>query len=247
VIGFLRTRRRRRIRAEPFPAAWAEVLAANAPFVARLGDADRAHLLGDIQVFVAEKAFIGAGGLAITDEIKVTIAAAAARLVLHLDLSMYDDLEEVIVYPDAYVHPDRGPWRPGQPVGDATLGEAQTWGVVVLAWSAVKAGMRDVKDGHDTALHEFAHVLDKGDRTFDGTPPLRARDHYHGWAVTMARHFERLRRGDRAESKVLRDYGATNEAEFFAVATEAFFEKPRVMQEHAPDLYEELKRFYGEP
>jgi Mlc titration factor MtfA (ptsG expression regulator) len=245
VIGFLRKRRRRRLRAQPFPPAWAEVLAKNAPFVARLDEPDRGHLLGDIQIFVAEKTFVGAGGLEITDEIRVTIAAAAARLVLHLDVSMYDDLEEVIVYPDAYVHPDRGPWRPGQPVGDATHGEAQSWGVVVLAWSAVLAGMGNPRDRHDTALHEFAHVLDKGDRTFDGTPTLRARDHYHGWAVTMARHFEQLRRGDRQSAKVLRDYGATNEAEFFAVATEAFFERPDVMEQHAPDLYAELKRFYG--
>lgn len=237
MLGWLRRRRRRKLRAAPLPAGWAEALERNAPFVARLRDADRARLLDDVKVLVAEKHFIGAGGMEITDEVKVTIAAAAARLTLHLDVSLYDDLTEIIVYPDTYKHPDAD--------DVAVFGEAHHWGTVVLSWRAVVEGLRNPGDGHDTASHEFAHVLDRVDGTFDGAPSLRAHEHYRPWAAAMSRHFERLRRRDRRTRSVLRDYGATNEAEFFAVATEAFFERPARMKERAPDLYAELARFYG--
>jgi MtfA peptidase len=235
-LGAWRRRRRRTLRARPVPPAWSEILARNAPFVARLDAAARARLLGDIQVLVAEKHFIGAGGLAITEEIQVTIAASAARLVLHLDVALYDDLTEIVVYPGAYRHPERD---------GAVLGEAHHWGVVVLSWQAVLHGLRHPADGHDTTLHEFAHVLDRVDGTFDGAPTLRAHEHYRPWAAAMTRHYEKLRRGDRRTRAVLRDYGAINEAEFFAVATEVYFERPDQLRARAPDLYAELRRFYG--
>jgi Mlc titration factor MtfA (ptsG expression regulator) len=236
VFSLFRRWRRKRLRARPVPAAWAEILARNAPFVARLSEADRARLLGDVAVLVAEKVFLGAGGLAVDDEHRVTIAAAAARLVLRLDVGLYDDLTEIIVYPDAYQHAG---------ADGAVFGEAHTWGVVVLSWQAVIQGMRDQKDGHDTALHEFAHVLDRVDGAFDGAPGLRAREDYRPWAAVMSRHYQKLVARDRTVRSVLRDYGATNEAEFFAVATEAFFERPAKLRERAPALYDELRRFYG--
>ncbi len=237
MLGWWRRRRRRRIRARPVPAAWPAIVARTAPFVARLDDPARARLWGDIQVFVAEKHFLGAGGLAITDEIRVTVAATAARLVLHLDIALYDDLTEIVVYPDAYRHPDQAE--------QVVLGEAHAWGTVVLSWRAVQDGLRNPRDGLDTAVHEFAHVLDRVDGSFDGAPPLHARADYRPWATAMNRHYQKLRRGDRRIGSVLRDYGATNEVEFFAVATEAFFERPDRLRERAPDLYEELRRFYG--
>jgi Mlc titration factor MtfA (ptsG expression regulator) len=238
LFGWWRRRRRARTRATPVPPAWSEILARNAPFVARLRDVDRARLLGDIQVFVAEKHFIAAGGMEITDEVKVTVAAAAARLVLHLDIDRYDDLTEIIVYPGAYKHP-------GAAHGDgAVLGEAHAWGTVVLSWEAVTVGMRNPRDGHDTAAHEFAHVLDRADGAFDGAPSLAAGAHYRPWATVMQKSFDRLRGRDRTLRKVLREYGATNEAEFFAVATEAYFERPDELKKRAPDLFDELERFY---
>ncbi len=235
MFGFFRRRRRRRLRAAPPPATWSEILARNAPFVAGLDAADRARLDGDLQVFVAEKHFIAAGGMAITDEVKVTIAAAAARLVVHLGIERYDDLTEIIVYPSAYRHAG---------ADGAILGEAHAWGVVVLAWDAVVAGLRNPRDGHDTAVHEFAHVLDRADGSFDGAPELHAGAHYRPWATVMQRSFDRLRGRDAQLRKVLRDYGATNEAEFFAVATEAYFERPDDLRRRAPSLFDELERFY---
>lgn len=208
------------------------------PFYRRLRPDDAARLRDGIRIFVAEKRFHGAGGLEVTDAIRVVIAAAAVRLVLHLDIDLLAPLREIVVYPfEALRDPKRR--------GAAILGEAHHFGTVVLSWPAVREGLADPCDGHDTATHEFAHVLDRAGGGFTGTPPLRAREHYRAWAEVMHRRFLRLRRGHPEERWVLRDYGATNEAEFFAVATEAFFERPVRMRELTPDLYDELRRFYG--
>jgi Mlc titration factor MtfA (ptsG expression regulator) len=142
---------------------------------------------------------------------------------------------EVIVYPNDYLHPDSD---------DVILGEAQQWGTVVLSWDAVLDGMANGRDGHDTALHEFAHVLDVADGAFDGTPELHRFGDYRTWARVMRKEFLKLRHDVPRRRTVLREYGATDEAEFFAVASETFFEKPQQLKEKAPELYEELSRFY---
>ena len=189
-----------------------------------------------LKLFVWEKPVFGAQGLEVTEEMRLTIAACAVRMILFLDYSHYDPLKEIVVYPAAYAHPKDGA---------VFLGEAHQFGTVVLSWAAVEAGLRNECDGHETAAHEFAHVLDQGNQAFDGTPRLRAREDYRPWALVMSRHFLALRDGAPRQRAVLRTYGGKNESEFFAVATEAFFEKPRQMRELLPDLYAELRRFYG--
>lgn len=218
------------------PDEWLGYLDRNVPFVAKLQDDVRARFLRDLKIFAWEKHFIGAGGFEITDEVKVVISAAAVRLTLHLDISYYNRLTEIIVYPSHYVHDG---------TDGVVFGEAHAWGTVVLSWDAVIQGLRNPNDGHDTATHEFAHVLDRADGAFDGTPELRAGGHYRPWATVMSHHFLRLQKRGKTQRKVLRMYGATNEAEFFAVATESFFEKPDQMRERTPDLYDEMRRFYG--
>jgi hypothetical protein len=218
------------------PPEWLGYLERRVPFFGELPPEPRQRFLEQLKVFAWEKEFIGAGGFSITDEVRVVVSATAVRLVVHLDLSYYDRLREVIVYPDAFRIPDRT---------GVVLGEAKHWGTVILSWQSVLAGLRDPHDGHSTATHEFAHVLDREDGAFDGTPQLRQYSHYRAWASVMGEHFHKLRQGQRSERQVLDDYGGLNEAEFFAVATESFFEKPRQMREKTPELYEELKRFYG--
>ncbi|SEM21242.1 hypothetical protein SAMN05444354_11327 [Stigmatella aurantiaca] len=234
--GLFRSFRRRRLLRRPFPPEWLGYLERRAPFFRKLAPEPRERLLGLLKVFAWEKEFIGAGGFTVTDEVRAVVSATAARLVLYLDLSYYDRLREVIVYPDAFRIPDRT---------GTVLGEAKHWGTVILSWQSVITGLADPNDGHATATHEFAHVLDREDGAFDGTPHLRRYSHYSAWASVMDGHFQKLRQGQRAERQVMDDYGSVNEAEFFAVATESFFEKPRQMREKTPDLYEELKRFYG--
>jgi MtfA peptidase len=233
VFWLYRSWRRSRLADEPFPEAWNAVVE-RMPFFSRLTGDEREQFLLHLKVFALERHWLGAHELVVTDEMKVVVSACAARLSRNLDLDVYDDLGTIILYPTNYTPPGHEP--------GAVLGQAHKWGTVVLSWDAVKAGLANQNDGRDTALHEFAHVLDLGDRTFDGTPELHEADDYRSWAATFSKHYFALRKGPK--KSVLRDYGATNEAEFFAVATEAFFEKPLQLQHKAPDLYEELQRYY---
>ncbi len=236
MFGLIRGWRRRKYRARALPAEWPGILEEHVPFYSELDDGLRARFHEFLKIFVWEKHFFGAGGFEVTDEARVVIAAAAVRLVLHLDISFYNRLTEIIIYPSHYVHEGQD---------GVVFGEAHAWGTVVLSWDAVIGGLRNPDDGHETATHEFAHVLDRVDGSFDGTPELRAHAHYRPWGRVMSQHFLKLRERGRKQRRALRSYGATNEAEFFAVATESFFEKPAQLKRHTPDLYDELSRFYG--
>jgi Mlc titration factor MtfA (ptsG expression regulator) len=241
MFGFFQRRRRARISAEPFPAEWVAILEEHVPFYRTLDPAllDRFHAF--VRIFESEKYFIGARGFDVELHHRVAISAVAIRLVLNLDLRPYDRLTEIIIYPFAYTH--GGDEVPGEQT--VILGEAHSFGTVVLSWPAVISGLENPCDGHDTALHEFAHVLDRDSGSFNGTPRLRATEDYNAWGEVLTDHFERLQDGLMPERAVLRSYGATNEAEFFSVATESFFERPGRMKRLTPDLYEALSKFYG--
>ncbi len=224
------------------------------PFYAGLPEPDRRELEGHIQIFLAEKQFEGCGGLELTEEMKVCIAAHACLLLLHRESDYYPDLKTVLVYPGAYVapitrHVGSGVYEEGE---QTRAGESWREGAVVLAWDAVLSGIRDPGNGHNVILHEFAHQLDYEDGQTDGAPLLghgenllEQKRRYADWSRVMQSEFEQLRtRVQRGQSTVLRDYGATSPAEFFAVATECFFTKPREMQQHHPELYERMKWYY---
>ena len=231
----LRKWKRKRLARRPVPAQWTVHLEKHVPFFKKYGPADQERFLNLLKVFFWEKRWEGGAGIDVTEEMKVVISASAARLVMGLDLSYYDRLSTLIVYPYDYRHPE---------MGGAILGEASPLGIVVLSWPAVLSGLKNPRDGHDTAAHEFAHVLDYGDGDFDGTPPLHQYGQYQPWVRVMTKNFEALQMHKRRISRVLRDYGATNEAEFFAVATEAYFERPQALKKRAPEVYAELEKFY---
>ncbi|QEH34767.1 Protein MtfA [Aquisphaera giovannonii] len=247
MFGFLRRRRRDRIRSRPFPDEWLRVIRRNVPMFGRLPEADRRELLGHVQVFVVEKNYEGCGGLELTEEIRVTIAAAACILLLHRRTDYFPGLITILVYPDAYVAPATTHIGGGILMeGDQIrLGEAWKGGVVVVSWRDLMETAAGRDDGRNLVLHEFAHLLDMEDGAVDGTPVLEGRGRYARWSSVMEHAFERLRR-DRALGRysVLDKYGATDPAEFFAVATEAFFEKAAPLRRRHPELYEELAAFY---
>jgi hypothetical protein len=247
MFDFFKRRRRERLRAAPFPPGWEQILRRNVPLCDRLTDADRRELQGHIHVFLAEKHFEGCGGLALTDEIRVTIAAQACLLLLHRDTDYYRRLVTILVYPSAYLAKGVESLGGGFVLEgeQGRLGEAWTDGVVVLSWDDVQVGASDIRDGHNVVLHEFAHQLDQEDGVADGAPVLGARSRYVVWARVLGTEYEQLRRTSRKGKKsVLDRYGATKPAEFFAVATECFFEKPAQMRKKHPELYEELRDYY---
>lgn len=249
LLGLYRNWRRKRVRAQPFPAAWDEILERNVPLIARLPDDKHDELRGHVLVLLDEKHFEGCGGLELTDEIRVTIAGHAALLMLrpsHEDV--YPGLRSILVYPETYRAPREHFAQSHQgglvPEGDLHV-EGQSWsgGTLVLAWSTSRSGALNPHDGSNVILHEFAHQLDTQDGAADGAPLLDGRSDYTAWAAACRPEFEKL--VSTPHKSVLDRYGATNPAEFFAVATEAYFEKPRQLRKRHRELYDVLDDFYG--
>lgn len=231
--------RRRQALSQPFPAGWQTILQQNLPPYTRLSLDLQRQLQGYTREFLYDKSFEGCGGLELTDEIKVTIAAQASLLLLNRKVRSYPKLFSVLVYPSTYV-------VKSELEGDSVrLGESWRTGAVVLAWDSVKHGAANFADGHNLVIHEFAHQLDQEDGAADGAPVLAGHSSYAVWARVLAKEYERLSaRVDKSKKTVMDAYGATHPAEFFAVASETFFEKPRQLRKKHPELFDELQKFY---
>lgn len=216
------------------------------PRYGHLPDDLRAQLCGHIQVFLDEKQYEGCGGLTITDEIRVTIAAHACLLLLSRDTDYYPELISILVYPSTYKVSVTKTYGILEVEHDSVrLGESWTEGKVILSWDAVLHGSVEHYDGQNVALHEFAHQLDQEDGVGDGAPILPVNSMYTSWARVLGDEFDALRsKTVTGDQSVLDKYGATHPAEFFAVATEAFFEKPDKLKRKHPELYDQLKQFY---
>lgn len=207
----------------------------------------RAQLRGHIQVFLGEKDFEGCGGLVINDEIRLTIAGQACILLLNRPCRYFPGLNAILVYPRAYIQ--RARRQEGyihfEDERQINLGESWSNGTLVLSWNDVANTAHDVRDGHNLVLHEFAHQLDTEDGVGDGVPLLEQQSKYFHWAEVLNREYQALVNLTRKHQKdVIQAYGATNPAEFFAVATEAFFERPVLLHRKHAELYQELRDFY---
>ncbi len=250
MFHWLRDHRRAEARKRPFPAGWEAIIRANVAHYCMLSDAERAELRAMVQVFLEEKRWEGCGGLVLTDEVRVTIAAQACLLQLGLPHDYYRDVGVILVYPSAVMLPERRPGvfeRIDGPVGPSfpILGQALNWGTVILAWDDAVHGARHPEGGHNLVYHEFAHKLDMLDGAADGTPLIADRLQLARWVAVCSQEFLRLRRLVEGGHKTFLDaYGARNEAEFFAVATEEFFDRPLDLRKHAPDLYGVLRDYY---
>lgn len=246
MFGF-KKRRRRKVREEPFPQAWLGILENDVVYFRRLSPEDRAELRGHIQVFLAEKTFEGCGGLEMTDEIRVAIAALACVLLLHRETDYYPALCTILVYPQQYSSYESEQLDDGVVVEgeDERLGESWYRGPVVLSWDDIQLAAAGEDDGHNVVFHEFAHQLDGETGEEDGAPLLSKGNQYADWQRVMKSEYERLiDYADNDRESVLDQYGAADPAEFFAVATEAFFEDPVRLKKRHPELYEQLMLFY---
>ncbi len=249
MFGFKR-RRRQRIVAQPFPEPLDGYLGDNVRYWALLNEPERAKLRDDLRIFTSERRWTGCGGLQITDEITVTIAAQACLLVLAFPRAEahghFRRVREVLVYPAAYLIPSRPAPEPGiRRIGVTASGTAHFRGPVALSWADALAGGRNAADGRNVVLHEFAHKLDMVDDLVDGTPPLRKTADYRRWREVMTTEYLRLRSdADHGRATLLNTYGAQSPPEFFAVCTECFFERPRAMREKHPELYAVLQEYF---
>ncbi|HSN21011.1 MAG TPA: M90 family metallopeptidase [Usitatibacter sp.] len=250
VVGepFLVERRRERLRNRPLPEGWRAILERRVPSMHRLPPELRRQLEGHIQVFVAEKQFIGCAGFAVTDEVRVVVAAQACLLLLNRRGDYFPKVSDILVYPGAFVVERVQPAAlPGlmQEQRTARSGESWSHGQVVISWEDALAGAADPDDGQNVVIHEFAHQLDQWKGYANGAPWLGRRDRYPRWSRVMHGEYARLRYEAAAgEPSLLHVYGATSPAEFFAVASEVFFERPREMAAIHPALYGELRDLY---
>lgn len=247
MFGWFKQRRRRKLAARPIPDEWRAIVAENFPHALWLTEAERTRLFEIAHVLLAEKYWEGCNGLVVTDEIRVTIAVQAALLVLGLDGEYFDRLVTILIYPGMYFAPEKKQ-RPGGILEEgysSRLGEAWGGGPVVLSWPDVLEGGRYPADGRNLVFHEFAHVLDASDQYFDGVPDLLSSEQFDTWRDVMTaefrRHVESVQNG---RFTLIDRYGAQSEAEFFAVSTECFFERPAQLAARHPQLYDVLRSFY---
>ena len=246
MFGF-KKRRRAKYRAQPFPDDWIEILQRNVPYYRFLAPEDQTELRGHVHVLLAEKHFEGCGGLTLTDEIRVTIAAWGAVLLLHRVTDYYPRLRSILVYPDAFVVPgdERLDDMEYLDEEDVRLGESWGLGAVVLAWKPIRDCATPRGQSQNVALHEFAHQIDEEDGITDGVPELDDDAAYEQWQIVMTGAYEALWRDiENNRESFLDEYGATHPAEFFAVLTETFFMRPHTLQRKHPQLYEVLHRYY---
>ena len=229
--------------APEFDPTWEQILRDGYTHWSTLDDAELERMRMLTARFVADNDWEAAQGMQITPEVQALVAAQASMLLLGLEIDEYFDVTSIIVHKSTVRlrgvrRGAAGTMRDGV---QHLSGQATPKGPVVLSWAAVKRGAS--RGGAENVVyHEFAHRLDMLDGITDGTPPLGSDEAAAQWAEVCTPAYERVQAGD----SVLRAYAATNIAEFFAVATEAFFNRPLLLVESEPDLYRELRCFYGQ-
>ncbi len=239
--------KRNHIKNRPFPPLWNSIIENNLPIYPHLSPTERRRLQGHIQVFLAEKQFIGCNGLQVTEEMKVIIAAVACLLLLNERGKYFPKLRSILIYPTAYFTKETtvsGKYVVEEkPV--VRLGESWSKDLLILSWQQVKKDTLNWKDGQNVVLHEFAHQLDQEEGKVEGVPILQNNSDYSNWSKVMTQEYKQLCNDvEKGRKTVMYSYGATRPAEFFSVATETFFEKPQQLQKKHPELYQLLQNYY---
>lgn len=242
--------RRKRIQTQTFPSGWRKILLRRVPMVRRLPAFLQLQLKKHMQVFIAEKSFIGCGGLKITEEMRVVIAAQACLLLLNRKTDYFGQVRQILVYPGAFVVDRATTDGAGvlQENRQALAGESWSQGQIILSWEDALEGAANPTDGRNVVIHEFAHQLDQENGAPRGAPPPLLGDTQHDparWAAVFQEAYRHLQgQAFMGEHGLLSHYGAQDPAEFFAVVSEVFFEQAGALKEQYPALYRELCGYY---
>jgi len=244
---YWREHQRNKARAQPFKKEWRKIIQKRMPYFRQMPSHLQLQLKQHIQVFLAEKQFVGCNGVVITDEIRVTIAAQACLLLLNRKTDYYPKLITILVYPRAFIKEQQSAGADGVHFSHrvAMTGESWDYGKIVLSWQDTLDGAEIPDDGRNVVIHEFAHQLDQEGGQANGAPILGKGQSYQSWSEVFSAQFEQLQHQALTGSPSLFDYyGATNPAEFFAVASEVFFEQSSQLCQEYPSLYQQLRQYY---
>lgn len=244
---YWRDYQRGKITNTPFKKEWRKIIQKRIPYFRQMPADLQLQLKQLIQVFLAEKEFVGCNGVTISDEIRVTIAAQACLLLLNRKTDFYPKLKTILVYPRAFIKQQQGTYDDGVNYTQQTslAGESWDFGKVVLSWQDTLDGAQIPNDGRNVVIHEFAHQLDQENGRANGAPALERGQNYQCWSEVFSIHFNQLKQQVNSGTPSLFDYyGATNPAEFFAVASEVFFEQAQQLYREYPMLYRQLKHYY---
>jgi Mlc titration factor MtfA (ptsG expression regulator)/Flp pilus assembly protein TadD len=254
MFGFFQNRRRQKLLEQPMPAAWRDFLQRNVAIYSRLSAAEKSRLEAAVVIIVAERRFVGCGGLTVTDEMKVTIAAQAALLLLGEGGYYFDKVPTIFIFPRPRADKVGRSVQYGSAFssgahvieeGVIVEGQAFAQGEIRLAWSEVLSGGRDDSDGENVVLHELAHHLDSLDGELGGTPPLPDEASRQRWWQIFDAELAQLRRDlATGQQSLLHDAAADSRCELFAYATELFFEQPVELRRDHAELYDCLQDFY---
>jgi Mlc titration factor MtfA (ptsG expression regulator) len=217
------------------------------PFLARLDDADRAELRRLCSLFLDRKQFHGVGGLEVTDDMALMIAAQACLPVLRLGLEVYAGFVGIVVHPDEVVAQRSVMDEDGivHEYEENLTGEAMSGGPLMLAWSDVEDAAEAAELAYNVVIHEFAHVIDMAAGVADGVPPLPDAAARERWIATIdAAYVAFCDRVDHGADTVVDPYGAEAVEEFFAVAVEAFFVAPVPFKRESPTMYALLAGYF---
>jgi Mlc titration factor MtfA (ptsG expression regulator) len=242
----MRQRRRAAEFSQPFPQEWRALLDRSLPLYKRIPHDLRLKLEPVVRAFLADVRFVGCQGLEVTDDMRLVIATQACLLIVARDPRAYESLSSVLIYPDKFVVKEADEDEAGVVTeGESVLsGQSFDTARIVLSWLDVQeSGVEG--DAYNVVLHEFAHYLDNSvDGTLTDTGSRR--EAFEAWHDVLSREYDYLCAAlDRGDETLIDPYGAEHPAEFFAVATETFFEQPLQMRLRHALLYSELKHFYG--
>jgi Mlc titration factor MtfA (ptsG expression regulator) len=223
-----------------------DIILDNVPLIDKLPMELHQKLEGKINLFLHQVAFHGCDDLEVTETMELSIAAQASLMVVNTD-QWYDTLQTILIYPGAFksTHTERDGYITRE-VETVRTGESWARGPVILSWADSAAGAFNDEDGHNVVLHEFAHQLDGLSGSTDGAPVL-AKDHaFADWVDILNASYDRLqKRVENGQPTFLDEYGATAPAEYFAVAVEVFFEKPKSLQKHEPEVYNQISKYFN--
>jgi len=241
-------RKRKKISNTEFPQKWKNTLNNKWPLYRRLPDLLKQNLHNRIKIFMVEKQFIGANGFEVFEEHRLLIAAQACLLIVNKPFEYFDKLQIIMIYPSTFVASRERMQSDGTIINESSVNSGEAWetGKIILSWDATYAGLINISDGQNVVIHEFAHLLDNTNGSANGAPLLEHANNYQQWSRIFSAAYDRLQHSvERGHKTTFNPYGTVNPGEFFAVASELFFEKSSLFQKEEPLLYQQLEKFYA--